>query len=176
MGGGNLPDEHEYPVGGVSWFEAAAYAEFAGKELPTFHHWFKAFGPERVNLFADIAQYSNFEGKGPVAVGALGGISPFGTFDMAGNVREWCWTESRGQRYLLGGGWTDSAMQYCGRRHPVAVGPSPRPGFRCARYMALLPPELGRPSNPGGTNPPRSPPRTKRFVSIGPSMPMNVAR
>ena len=40
---GTYPDgQGEYPVGGVSWFEAAAYAEFAGKALPTFYHWYKA--------------------------------------------------------------------------------------------------------------------------------------
>jgi dienelactone hydrolase len=141
---GTYPEaEGEFPVGGVSWFEAAAYAEFADKELPTFHHWFKAFGPERVNLFADIAQYSNFGGKGPVAVGALGGMSPFGTFDMAGNVQEWCWTESRGKRYLLGGGWTDSPMQYLADNATRSPWARARVhGFRCARYMAPLPPEL----------------------------------
>ncbi len=135
--------EHEYPVGGVSWFEAAAYAEFAGKELPTFHHWFRALAPERVNLFADIVHFSNFGAKGPVAVGTLGGISPFGTFDMAGNVQEWCWTESRGQRYVLGGGWTDSPMQYLVDSATQSPWARARVhGFRCARYMAPLPPEL----------------------------------
>jgi eukaryotic-like serine/threonine-protein kinase len=135
--------EGEYPVGGVSWFEAAAYAEFVGKELPTFHHWFRALAPERVNLFGDIVHFSNFGGKGPVAVGALGGISPFGTFDMAGNVQEWCWTESRGQRYILGGGWTDSAMQYLVDFTTQPPWARARVhGFRCARYMAALPPEL----------------------------------
>ena len=29
----------DYPVGGVSWYEAAAYAEFKGKSLPTIYHW-----------------------------------------------------------------------------------------------------------------------------------------
>ena len=40
---GTYPEgKAEYPVGGVSWYEAAAYAEFAGKSLPTVHHWFRA--------------------------------------------------------------------------------------------------------------------------------------
>ena len=30
------------PVGGVSWYEAAAYARFAGKSLPTLHEWWGA--------------------------------------------------------------------------------------------------------------------------------------
>src|SRR5262249_1313071 len=29
----------DFPVGGVSWYEAAAYAEFSGKSLPTLYHW-----------------------------------------------------------------------------------------------------------------------------------------
>jgi len=30
----------DYPVGGVSWYEAAAYAEFVGQSLPTVYHWY----------------------------------------------------------------------------------------------------------------------------------------
>ena len=39
----------EYPVGGVSWYEAAAYARWAGKSLPTIYHWTRAAGlqPQR---------------------------------------------------------------------------------------------------------------------------------
>ena len=33
------PGRQEHPVCGVSWFEAAAFARFAGKSLPTIHHW-----------------------------------------------------------------------------------------------------------------------------------------
>ena len=38
---GTYPDgQADFPVGGVSWYEAAAYAAFAGKSLPTIHHWY----------------------------------------------------------------------------------------------------------------------------------------
>ena len=68
---GDYPDgEDDYPVAGVSWYEAAAYAEFAGKELPTVldardewtddtaEHWFgrkvsfdAAYGDERLGAY-----------------------------------------------------------------------------------------------------------------------------
>jgi len=129
----------EYPVGGLSWFEAAAYAEFAGKALPTFYHWYQATDLVRGFRFADILDFSNFGGRGPVAVGSLAGTSPFGNTDMAGNVREWCVTGSGRERYILGGGWDEPAHAYIyeERLSPwsrVAVN-----GFRCARYMAPLP-------------------------------------
>ena len=55
-------------------------------------------GPGR---FADILTVSNFSGKGPAPVGSHDGLGPFGTYDMAGNVKEWCWTETDDRRFLL---------------------------------------------------------------------------
>ncbi|HVI23919.1 MAG TPA: protein kinase, partial [Myxococcales bacterium] len=49
---GTYPDgQADFPVGGVSWYEAAAYAAFAGKSLPTVYHWHRAAALGR---FADI--------------------------------------------------------------------------------------------------------------------------
>ena len=39
-----LDGQADFPVGGVSWYEAAAYAAFAGKSLPTIYHWYRAAG------------------------------------------------------------------------------------------------------------------------------------
>jgi formylglycine-generating enzyme required for sulfatase activity/predicted Ser/Thr protein kinase len=133
---GAYPDgQDDYPVAGVSWYEAAAYAEFAGKSLPTFFHWYRA--AER-GIVSDILLLSNFGGEGPAPVGRYQGLGPYGTYDQAGNVREWCWnaTASGGHRYSLGGAWNDPTYFYHG---PEKVRPWDRSamlGFRCARYTA----------------------------------------
>jgi len=50
--------QDNYPVTGVSWYEAAAYAEFAGKSLPTIYHWTNAVNP----LLAELSQFAGLEG------------------------------------------------------------------------------------------------------------------
>jgi formylglycine-generating enzyme required for sulfatase activity/dienelactone hydrolase len=102
----------DFPVGGISWFEASAYARFAGKSLPTVYHWYRASNPDE--LFADILRRSNFDGTGPVRVGERGGLGPWGTVDMAGNVKEWCANavENQAMRYILGGAWNEPNYRY----------------------------------------------------------------
>ncbi len=110
---GSFPDgQADFPVGGISWFEAAAYANFVGKRLPTIYHWYRAANPE--DLFSDILRVSNFDGKGPVKVGERAGFGPWGTLDMAGNVKEWCAnaTEDASVRYILGGAWNEPTYRY----------------------------------------------------------------
>jgi hypothetical protein len=111
---GTFPQgQADYPVSGVSWYEAAAFAAFAGKSLPTAFQWRAAgdfAGPSAV--FGDILLHSNFGTKGPAPIGSHRGISPYGSYDMAGNVKEWCWNESRGGRMVLGGAWSEPTYMY----------------------------------------------------------------
>jgi formylglycine-generating enzyme required for sulfatase activity/dienelactone hydrolase len=124
--------QDDFPVGGVSWYEAAAYAEFAGKSLPTVYHWYNA---ANVEIFSDSVRFSNFAGNGPVRVGSLGGINPYGTYDMAGNVKEWCWNRSGDRRYILGGGWNEAMYMFVDDDAQSPFDRLPTYGFRCMKNL-----------------------------------------
>jgi formylglycine-generating enzyme required for sulfatase activity/dienelactone hydrolase/predicted Ser/Thr protein kinase len=124
--------QDDYPVSGVSWYEAAAYAEFADKRLPTVYHWYRA---ATMNSDSEILQLSNFSGKGPAPVGSYPGLGPFGTYDMAGNVKEWCFNASGDRRYILGGASIEPLYMY---QEPDARSPfdrSPANGFRLVKFL-----------------------------------------
>ena len=119
----------------MSWYEAAAYAEFAGKSLPTLYHWFHAAG---TGIYYDIVRFSNFDRKGPARVGSYHGLSPYGTYDMAGNVKEWCWNEASGSRYLLGGAWSEPSYMFTELDARPPLDRSSTNGFRCVQYPGGL--------------------------------------
>jgi eukaryotic-like serine/threonine-protein kinase len=130
---GDYPEgQGDYPVTGVSWYEAAAYAVFAGENLPTIYHWNKAAGtrwdfPEEVRL-------SNFSYRGLTPVGAYKAISPYGAYDMAGNAKEWCWNASGSKRYILGGAWNEPNYMFYAKDAHSPFERAPNFGFRLARY------------------------------------------
>jgi eukaryotic-like serine/threonine-protein kinase len=125
--------QDDFPVTGISWYEAAAYAEFAGKSLPTIYHWNRAAGPFSAAYSVPL---SNFGGSGVLAVGSKPGMSPWGGYDMGGNVKEWIWTEAdSGKRYVLGGAWDEPNYMFV---DPDAQSPFLRTsniGFRCVKYI-----------------------------------------
>jgi cephalosporin-C deacetylase-like acetyl esterase len=130
---GTFPDgEGDYPVGGVSWFEAAAYAEFAGKKLPTFYHWRWAAATRYPEY---IIPHSNFGEDGPAPVGHHAGLNYFGTYDMAGNVREWCFNYLNENRSILGGAWDDPYYMFYLQDAKSPFDRSPGNGFRCVKYL-----------------------------------------
>ena len=120
----------EYPVGGVSWYEAAAYARWAGKSLPTIYHWTRAAG---LGLSGDVVPASNFNGKSPIPVGTSGAITQGGTTDMGGNVKEWVLNAAGAKRYILGGAWNDPVYMFTDADAQAPFTRHPTYGFRCIR-------------------------------------------
>ena len=135
---GTYPEGMEdFPVSSVTWYEAAAYAEYAGKSLPTTSHWYQAVGEDF--LYAYMAKLSNFGGNGPAKVGSHAGLSQVGAYDMAGNVREWCWNAVGSRRYILGGGWNDHGDSCMNPENLSPFDRSAVNGFRCIRSVAPIP-------------------------------------
>ena len=127
--------EDNYPVTGVSWFEAAAYAEFSGKALPTIYHWRVAARPANG---PNMIPASNFRGEGPGAVGAYQGMSPFGAYDMAGNVKEWIFNDDgSGKHFILGGAWNEPSYTFYDADARSPFQRSDNFGFRCAKYRSM---------------------------------------
>ena len=108
--GGTFPaGMADHPVTGVSWYEAAAYASFVGRDLPTVFHWFAAALPSSAQY---VVPFSNFDGGGTAAVGEYPGVTFGGAYDMAGNAREWLANATGDLRYTAGGGWNDPAYLF----------------------------------------------------------------
>ena len=136
--------QDDYPVTGVSWYEAAAYAQFVGKALPTIYHWSRA-----AFTWASpwIVPLSNFAGKGPAPAGKYQGMGPYGTYDMAGNAREWCVNATGSDRYILGGGWNDPTYAFNDAYAQPPFDRSPTNGIRLVKYLGTDP-SLARASRP----------------------------
>ena len=87
----------EYPVGGISWFEAAAYARI--RRQVAADACITGIAPRGADeIYSDMLRLSNFDGKGPGQRRRRAGVGPWGTLDMAGNVKEWCLERIRAAR------------------------------------------------------------------------------
>ena len=133
---GTYPDGQEnHPVTGISWYEAAAYAAFVDKQLPTVFHWSVVAETSRTEF---IVPLSNYNGKSSTPVGTMAGYSSFGIYDLAGNAREWCYntTNDNGFRLILGGGWNDPSYSFNDGYMQSALDRGPANGFRCMKEFA----------------------------------------
>lgn len=113
--GSFLAGTGDLPVGGLSLYEAKAYARYRGLALPTMHHWARAaFAPAEaiMQTAPAVARASIFEQEGPIPVTGETGAGPWGTVNTAGNVREWVWNETGSLALAMGGAWSDYTAIY----------------------------------------------------------------
>ena len=133
---GSYPEGHDaFPVAGISWYEAAAYAAWAGKSLPTIFHWNRvAF----TVASSRIVPLSNLAGTAAVAADGTKSMNRFGVYDLAGNVREWTWNASDGGkgRFILGGGWSDPDYAFMDAYAQAPFDRAATNGFRCIRVLS----------------------------------------
>ncbi len=131
------------PVVGVSWFEAVAYARWAGARLPEFEErlqvtrgaekrpypWGAPFGEGNANTQEEVLLQ-------PTAVGLyVNDKTPEGIFDLAGNVAEWCGDGVDQDRWVHPGAWDQPSMSSWAKAR-VLESPTSRGtglGFRLAR-------------------------------------------
>ncbi|MFH2068155.1 MAG: SUMF1/EgtB/PvdO family nonheme iron enzyme [Candidatus Omnitrophota bacterium] len=137
----------DHPVVNVSYQDAANYAKWAEKRLPTKEEWERANRGNEGFMYPWGNDYNpnatngsgNQQGKGTTApVGSFPyDRSPFGIFDLTGNVREWTATPyssgSQHWKIVKGGSFEDGAEGLSSYAQFKGTMPAPNLGFRCVK-------------------------------------------
>jgi tRNA A-37 threonylcarbamoyl transferase component Bud32/dienelactone hydrolase len=130
---GTFPDgQEDWPVTGVSWYEAAAFLRFAGKQMPTLPHWQHVSARPAAS---QVLPFANFRGRGALPVGRSNSVNRFGARDLAGNVKEWIANSAGGElRYIVGGAWDEPAYMFVETDARPAMERAANFGIRGARF------------------------------------------
>lgn len=130
---GSYPEgEDNYPVSGISWYEAAAFAEYCGKSLPTIYHWSAVIDRDLIPI---QVKYSNINGKSIAPTGTFHGIGKYGLYDIIGNVREWIFNKRGNNNYVFGCSANDPLYRSVDAYSRDPWERDEFTGFRCIRYL-----------------------------------------
>ena len=110
---GMYPDGQEnFPVTGISWYEAMAYANYKNLSIPNVYQWGSA---ANLSYSSSFMNNSNFSQNQLINVGSKENSNYNGLYDIAGNVREWIinsLSDDSSIKGILGGSLNDEPYYF----------------------------------------------------------------